>query len=327
MKKKSVLPLVLCLQCLCAQAGNPHHEPATLNVLVENDGIAATDHHYTSGLEISWLSAPLSRDSPASRLAEWLPGNDGGRVRAGWQFGQVIFTPGDKVAEELIPDERPYAAWLYGGASIVYATAGHVDTWSVLLGTVGPHALGEPLQDAVHEWLHFREFRGWDNQVGNRIGGSLIIERKWRAFPRARIGRFDADLLPHAGLSLGNIETYASAGFTFRVGDDLGTDFGPPRIRPSVPGSAWFVPRDELAWYVFAGADARYVERNVFLDDNELAPSLEIDKERSVMDIQAGFVLTRGDFRLACTFVQRSKEYEQQSHPDRFGSIGLTWRF
>jgi hypothetical protein len=32
------------------------------------------------------------------------------------------------------------------------------------------------------------------------------------------------------------------ARFSLRIGNDLDNDFGPPRIRPSVPGSGWFDP-------------------------------------------------------------------------------------
>lgn len=328
MKKLCLLPLALCIPGPGAEAASPYHDDAaTLSIVVENDGFAATDRHYTSGFEISWLSAPRSGDSIASRIVQWLPGNGRGEIRVGWQAGQAIYTPKDKSAPERLPDERPYAAWLYGGASLVYSGPAHIDTWSLLLGTVGPHALGEPLQDAVHEWLHFEESRGWDNQIGNRIGGSLIVERKWRALPRAGIFRFDVDFMPHIGVSLGNIETYVAAGFTVRVGEDLDSDFGPPHIRPSLPGSGYFVPRSEWAWYLFAGVDRRFVGRNIFLDDNDRATWLAIDKEPRVTDLQAGFVLTRANLRLACTLVQRSEEYAQQSEPDRFGSLGFTWRF
>jgi hypothetical protein len=87
------------------------------------------------------------------------------------------------------------------------------------------------------------------------------------------------------------------------------------------------VPHDKWAWYLFAGVDGRLVERNIFIDDNDLRSQLTIDKKRWVNDVQAGLVVTRGDFRLAYTFVHRSKEFRQQLEPDRFGSLGFTWRY
>jgi hypothetical protein len=321
------LTLALCIHSVDVQASSDIDDAGSLNLLIENDAFAATDRHYTNGLEISYLTPPKSGDSLASRIAEWLPGNGDGEVRVGWQFGQSVFTPDDKEAREFIPDQRPFAAWLYAGGSIVYSQSRHIDTWSLLVGTVGPHARGEPLQSAVHDLLDTNESRGWDNQIGNRIGGSLIVERKWQALAQARASRFGVDFMPHVGISLGNIATYANAGFTVRFGNDLDSDFGPPHIRPSLPGSGYFVPHDKWAWYLFAGVDGRLVERNIFIDDNDLRPQLTIDKKRWVNDVQAGLVVTRGDFRLAYTFVHRSKEFRQQLEPDRFGSLAFTWRY
>ncbi|HEX2138261.1 MAG TPA: lipid A deacylase LpxR family protein [Woeseiaceae bacterium] len=317
----------LCLGASAASAAGEHAgEAGTFNLLLENDAFAATDHHYTNGLEISYLTAPRSRGSIAFRLAEMLPGNDHGQVRVGWQFGQTIFTPNNKDARDLVPEQRPYAAWLYGGASIVYSGRGHIDTWSLLLGTVGPNAQGEALQSAVHDWLGNNESRGWKNQIGNRIGGMLVVERKWRALALTGVA-LGADLMPHVGISLGNVASYANAGFTLRFGNGLGTDFGPPQIRPSLPGSGLFEPRGEWAWYLFAGVDGRMVERNIFVDDNDLEPLLAIEKQPWVTDVQAGVVLTRGDFRMSCMFVHRSEEFDTQLEPDRFGSLAFTWRF
>lgn len=325
-KLPATLLLLVSLQASAALgADNRAHEPGTLTLLVENDAFAATDHHYTSGFEVSWLSAPRPAASFASRLAESLPGG-GAQVRVGWQFGQSIFTPADKDSRALVADERPYAAWLYGGLSFVSITPAHIDTMSLLLGTVGPNAQGEALQSAVHHWLDDGESRGWENQVGNALGGMLVVERKWRMLLRDGIS-LDADIMPHVGMALGNVATYANAGFTVRLGKQLDRDFGPPQIRPSLPGSGYFVPGDDWTWYLFAGVDGRIVERNIFIDDNDLGPLLDIRKERRVTDLQAGFVLSRGDFRAACTFVQRSEEFDRQREPDRFGSLAFTWRF
>ena len=319
------LPATLLLLLLPLHAPGAD-EPGTITLLLENDAFAATDHHYTHGLEITWLGAPEPADAVATRIAEWLPGNRNGQARAGWQFGQSIFTPVDKHARRLLTGERPYAAWLYGGLSLVYNAPAHIDTLSLMLGTVGPNAQGEGLQRAVHEWLGTNESRGWNNQVGNRAGGMLIIERKWRVLA-GDAGSLRADFLPHAGVALGNVATYANAGFTIRLGDDLDNDFGPPHIRPSLPGSGYFVADDEWTWYLFAGVDGRIVERNIFVDDNELETLLDIRKERRVADVQAGLVLARGDFRAAYTFVHRSREFDRQRAADRFGSLAFTWRF
>jgi hypothetical protein len=307
--------------------GRSTDQLGSLTLLLENDAFASMDRHYTNGLQLSYLTPPQSRASMVSRILELLPWNADGDVRIGWQLGQSIFTPDDKDSSARLPDQRPYAAWLYGGISIVYSTAEHIDTWGLVFGTVGPDARGEVVQNAVHEWLNNDEAAGWHNQIPNQKGGAFIVERKWRALAQNEVSRFGIDLMPHVGMSLGNIETYANAGVSFRVGNDLDNDFGPPRIRPSLPGSAFFVPHDNWAWYLSIGVDGRYVRRNVFLDDHDLESLWSIEKKRWVSDTQAGLVLMRRNFRFAYTYVLRTQEFKQQQRPDRFGSLDLTWRF
>ncbi len=302
-------------------------DEAALSVLLENDAFAATDRHYTNGIEISYLTAPRPMNGYAAALIDWLPGNENGETRVGWQLGQTLYTPDDKEALELLPDERPYAAWLYGGISVLYATDSHIDTWSLHFGTLGPDAKGAELQNRVHEWLDATNANGWDNQLGDQRGGMLIVQRKWRAMAQTDVYRFGFDFMPHIGVSLGNIEQYANAGLSMRIGNDLDNDFGPPRIRPSLPGTAYFVPHDRWSWYLFAGVEGRYVDKNIFLDDHPDREQWNIWKTDWVAEAQGGFVMTRGDFRLAYTYVYRSKEFKQQLEPDRFGSLALTWRF
>jgi hypothetical protein len=312
-----------------AQAVDDQSDEGTLTLLLENDVFAATDRHYTNGLQLSYLTAPRASDGFVSKFFSWLPGNQDSEVRVGWQLGQTIYTPDDKDAFELLPDQRPYAGWLYAGVSLVYSSDRHIDTWSLAYGTVGPDANGEELQNSVHEWSDNDPANGWSNQIGNQRGGMLVVERKWRALAQTELLRLGVDFMPHLGVSLGNIEQYANAGFSLRIGNDLDNDFGPPRIRPSLPGSDYFVPHDRWSWYLFAGIDGRYVDKSIFIDDNAETEAglFDIEKKRWVADAQGGLVVTRGNFRMAYTYVYRTEEFEQQLEGDQFGSLSFTWRF
>ena len=59
-----------------------------------------------------------------------------------------------------------------------------------------------------------------------------------------RSGGLGVDLIPNAGVSLGNVLTQASAGLTLRFGQDLANDYGPPRVRPAMAGAGFFRPRE-----------------------------------------------------------------------------------
>lgn len=281
----------------------------TFSLLLENDAVADTDHRYTNGFELSYLSAA----------------SDSGR-RFGIRLGHQIFTPDDTDTTEPLPDQRPYAAWAYAGFSLVYDRGNTLDTWLLNVGIVGPDAKGEDLQESVHELLGSHQSNGWANQLGNEVGAQLIYERRWRGLLQTRGGGFGVELTPHVGGSLGNIQTYANAGFTFRFGNDLRSDYGVPRIRPSLPGSAFFEPRDAFGWYVFAGVDGRATAHDIFLDGNTTRESLSVDRKPFTVDLQAGLALIIKRVRLSYTYVLRSKQYEGQPDPDRFGSVSVSVR-
>ena len=304
---------------------------STFNFLWENDAVAGTDHHYTNGLEFSWLSIE-------NHLWDWfregsnaLPGvTPDDQMRVGVSLGQIIFTPDDTEATAPLPEQRPYAGWLYGGVAIVAKKGSKLDTWALNLGVVGPSAGGEDVQNGFHRHVtRDDESNGWDNQLVDTFGYQLVYERRWQNLSGSKrnVGTLQLDFSPHLGVSLGNVGTYANGGISLRLGKNLAGDFGVPRIRPSLPGSAFFTPDGGFDWYVFAGIDARAVAYNIFLEGDAATYDVDLDKETFVYDAQAGLSLMWPKFRFAYTYVIRSKEFEGQSQPDRFGSIAMTYRF
>jgi len=137
--------------------------------------------------------------------------------------------------------------------------------------------------------------------------------------------KFDA--VPHFGGSLGNVYTYAAGGLTLRLGSRLEDDFGPPRIRPSLPGSSYFLPHREFTWYFFTGFEGRAVVRNIFLDGNTFSDSHSVDKKPFVGDLQAGLSAQWDRFRLTYNQIFRTKEFDGQEKSDIFGALSLSYHF
>jgi hypothetical protein len=210
---------------------------------------------------------------------------------------------------------------------VVAETAEGLDTWLLNLGVVGPSAQGEEVQNRVHELIGSPEAEGWDNQIKNQFAGALIYEHRWRNLWQSDAIGLGVDVSPHAGFSLGNVGTYGNGGVTLRFGNDLHNDFGPPRIRPSLPGSGYFAPRDGFAWYAFVGVDARVIGYNVLLEGDTREGRNEIDIKPLVADAQAGLVVIFRRVRLGYTYVYRTKEFDGQEDPDRFGSLSLSVKF
>ncbi len=295
----------------------------------ENDTLAGTDRYYTSGVQFAWRS-------PSTELPGLLRFLDGqldallgpGEVRWGFGLGHAIYTPRDTLSPIPDPTDRPYAGHLYGALVLQRDEGFALSTLELQAGVVGPSALGEFVQNNVHDLIRDYSANGWSRQLKDEPALNMVFERTFRT-PALRIGGIEMDLLPSATLALGTVSTYAGAGATLRIGNGLEADYGAPRIRPALVGSAYFQPRQEFGWYAFVGGQGRAVLRDVFLDGNTWrndGPS--VDKRPFVGDLSAGFVVHWQGFRFAYSQVLRTEEfYGQRGGAQSFGSIALTARF
>lgn len=306
-----------------------------LSVQVENDMWGSgEDQHYTHGTRISYLS---SEETPAwlVRAAGMVPVfSRRGHLRTSYAVGQSIFTPEDIIRKDLIVDDRPYAGWLYGAIGLISdhrvrdgnLRSGRLDSLELNLGVVGQSSLAEDTQSIVHNIIGAPEPNGWRHQLHDEFGIMLVYDRQWQAQYVSEVYGMGVDLTPNVGGTLGNVLTSISGGVTLRVGRDLPSDYGPPSIRPSLPGSGFYNPTREFGWYLFAGVEGRYVLHSIFLDGNTFKSSHSVDREPWVGDIQAGLVLTWGGVRLSFTNIFRSDEFAEQKSPTEFGSISLSFR-
>lgn len=311
----------------------------------ENDVFAGTDQHYTQGFKFTMLREQKGSPKWIEKLAPILWSAFGNEklpfsFNGGWSVGQNIYTPEDIEQSEPQPDDRPWAGWLYVGRMLqvssdcdpteeVPADAGVVrcreqqHTFEADVGVVGPLSQAEAVQTGLHEVLDNTPPKGWDNQIKNEPGLLLLYTGKWR-FPN-RSQTFDAT--PTTRIAVGGpgaVLAFASAGGTVRFGRNLSGFTG--SLIPSVQRQT----RPRWDAYVFAGAEARLVGVNVFLDGNYFhddSPSAE--KEPFVYDLTGGGSIRYKSFRMTYTLVQRSPEFEPPSgrdlDPQNFGSLALSW--
>lgn len=320
-----------------AHAERPEAAKGVFSLAVENDSLSSgDDDNYTSGIKLAWVS-------PSEGVPGWLRGSgDFTRPISGsspdfWgvAIGQSIFTPQDIQAVPAAPDQHPYAGWLYlqlmvgaeedrdDGRSPRY-----LDTYELELGIVGPSALGEEAQSGIHQILGAPHPEGWDSQLHDEVAFAASFDRRWRAlrlFADVIPGGLEADLTPSAGASLGTLRTEARVGLTARIGQHIDSDYGPPRVRPSLSGVEHF-QGGPFSWSLFAGAQGRAVARNLFLDGNTFVDSASVERNPYVADFQAGFTVSAGEWRLAYTYVWRTEEFATQPRREDFGALALSVR-
>lgn len=318
--------------CLAAEAENS----GILTVVAENDVLRGTDRHFTHGARISYYSGVIG-DERLSRVAELLPWFGGDHRDEAWRtnfaLGHNIYTPADITIAALQPEERPYAGYLYLGLGLVRAEKDAaerprvINSFELQVGVVGPAALGRDMQTWWHQNVSDSPRpAGWDHQLHNEPALNLFWDRQWRHPLGGGNSGPESDLIPHAGLALGNVDSHLGGGLTLRLGRGLGNDNGPPRIRPSLPGAGFFRQSDGFGGYFFVGGEARLVGRNIFLDGNTFRDSHEVDKKDLVLDAQYGLVLTFRALKLAITNIIRSQEFAGQDLPDRFTAFSLSWQ-
>ena len=306
----------------------PEEEGGTFSIIFENDIFADTDRNYTNGIRAEWLSSPM--DIPdwvvdAARAFPLFPAD--GSFRASYAVGQSMYTPRDITQENPPENDRPYAGWLYGSIGLIAENGQRLDQLELTVGIVGPASGAAQTQKAVHEIIDSPIPQGWDHQLKNEPGVVLTYQRSWRGLLASQSSAYGADLTPHAGGAVGNVFTYANAGVTLRAGKNLLLDYGPPRIKPSISGSGYFVPYDGTSWYFFAGVEGRAVARNIFLDGNTFKNSRSVDRNPFIGDVQFGFAMTVQNVRVSYTHVFRTPEFDGQEDPDGFGALSMSVRF
>jgi lipid A 3-O-deacylase len=333
--------LAMCLAALAAAAASETvraDDKSHISLLEENDSLYFnSDKHYTQGFLLSYLGPDIRPGSSwggaFGLFGRAAPGSPGGAAdqsrHYALEFGQSLFTPKNLGLRPPDSHDRPYAGWIYVGASLLQDTDKvMLENLELQLGAVGPVALGRQTQNTFHQFIGKDEARGWGSEIQNEPGIVLSYERHWR-LPLPGSGIDGVDFVPEAGATIGNIFTYGETGGLLRIGKNLQADFGPARIRPALSGSDYFNGNyidGDYGYYFFAGTQGRVVGQNIFLDGNTFRSSRNVSKKSLVGDLQAGFsFFTASAWRLDFSVVRRSEEFQGQATPDVIGTAALSF--
>lgn len=302
-----------------------------LTLTTENDLYATrSDQNYTNGIRATYFDAGAKPPKLASLLAEYIPTFHVNKTTSVYySLGQNLYTPEDITARTPDPKDRPYSAFLYGTAGLTSITDNHIDDMELTLGIVGPLALGEETQKAVHDLVKAKDPSGWDHQLKNEAGLILSWQRRWPESYARDFGPFYFRFSPHVGASLGNVYTYGTGGVSAQLTPKrFKWQSTPLRVRPAMPGNGFFsVADNQFSWSLFAGVEERAVARNIFLDGNSFESSPSVNKKTFVTDANTGITLTYGRTQIAYTINWRSKEFDGQDDPSIFGALSIGYRF
>ena len=297
------------------------------SLTAENDFLYHTDRHYTHGTRFMYMfEDDTIKEFGWTNVFDKLYLNDifnnafsADKDRSiAFILAQHMYTPSDIEIEELMPDDRPYAGWLYAGAMFTARDNKEMSIFEIDIGTTGPHSLADQTQILMHKWIHSQEPMGWSHQIGNEAGIDLIYEHRLRYRYEDYI-----DFIPHYGINAGNILGYANVGGTLRMGYNIPDDFGIFRMEPGTR----LANRSDFSIFLFADTDCRYVARNIFLDGNTFKDSHRVEKNSFVQDLGLGVGVGYGNMEIVYSYNQRSKEFKLQEENNEFGTVVISYRF
>ena len=319
---------------LIAHAPAVYAEPSgEIQIFIENDFLAGTDHYYSNGVKVGFGAQADAWPKPVQNWLESVYGYLGKdkQYEQGFFLGQNIYTPRDIKNPDPQPNDRPWAGWLYAGWALQWLTPAEphpvLDTLELNIGVIGPPALAEEVQTQWHKLVGVSQPRGWDHQLPAEPGFMLGYLKK------IKIGNESADIIPHAGVTVGTVMTFARAGGIVRLGKNL-SGFGPDSIEAGgamLQGTHRQTPnRPQFEYYLFAGLDIRAVGYNVFLDGNFFRSSPGVDREPVVYDVLSGLSLRYRTVRVSFTQIRRSEEFSVNgigSGHQTFHSLNLGLEF
>lgn len=149
----------------------------TAQFMWSNDFVFDTDYYFTNGFEFE-VTSSWAKDIPVNRIC--IPTSQKYTDLYGVTLIQHIFTPVEKFdLEKQMDGDRPFAAYLMLGLKkkSLNKTKGLSLISEIQLGVLGPAALGEETQDAIHRMTgNSAELNGWENQISNSLAINYLAK-------------------------------------------------------------------------------------------------------------------------------------------------------
>lgn len=301
----------------------------SFTVYVDNDskniGGPNEDQGYTNGIRFSYVWGE-------NQQPEWLPeipGFKAEKTNYGISIAQQIYTPNDTFNPDFIPDDRPYAGYLYVGFTAAFKNRTHYHLLEADFGIIGPEAMGEKVQNGFHDMIDYPRSRGWAHQLSTEPTAQLSYIQKIRFYEMESDtwGRY-FDVIPEGGAEVGNVKINAHAGALMRFGVRLPDDFGPTSFN-AVGGDGLDIKigNMEIPWraYVFMGARGRAVIRNIFLDGNTFRDSHRVRKYPLIAETEIGYAVQISHWIYSWRFISITPEFEENSEFDSYASLALSY--
>jgi lipid A 3-O-deacylase len=271
------------------------------------------DRYYTNGLFITFRHALRQADSLSVKCILEI------------EAGQYMYNPRSGVIQNAEQIDRPFAAYLYGGAALGWI--GRKENYhkvALEMGTIGPAAKGREAQETLHNALGFYRIAGWEYQVKNETGVNLSF-RETNLLGRA--GN-DADLIADSYVKLGNTFSGLGAGLLFRAGTvnplqrSTATHSRVSSLSSGTPApKEFFFFLKPVLNYVLYDAT---IQGGMFREDKG---PVVLKPKRLVFEQQLGFMRSSQRWDVNFQLIFKSRETIGQTFAHRYGTWSFFYRF
>lgn len=179
-----ILPLLLIIAGLFTTGGPTlaQSRPATekdsvtslLRLSEDDDYInfwgCGTDNAYTNGSRIDYFYQPAHR--PHGILGKFAPRAGAGSTDVyGWGLYEIMYTPDNLTKTDWQPNDYQYA----GAIVAIHSRHSYnpekkyAFRTELVMGLIGPSALGRELQSSFHRLIHYTQPMGWGHQFRNDV--------------------------------------------------------------------------------------------------------------------------------------------------------------
>lgn len=304
----------------------------------ENDAISLinkSDDGYSNGLFYTWGSKNYA-DFEAIAMPQWIRYlsensyiNQGAAGKYALDYGvsQLMYTPDELEASELVSDDRPYAGTLLWSAKLRQYGNDRANSLGLSLGVIGPASLAEVSQKVIHKAIGATTPEGWDHQIDNepvfRVEGEHVVRMYTRQFSHDLA--FDTSSYSEAGL--GNLRSDIGTGISLRYGHLLQETYASINPTSSADMSAVRAGnKGKLYWQTFATLYASYVFNDITFDGNTFkdSHSVPLINEQVILTVGAGVLYN--NWGMVFSIHRGNDQFEGQKTISKYGSMTISYR-
>lgn len=322
-------------------------EKASISFHLENDVFIGNDDCYTNGVRFGWQSASTIDDESFAGILgtmlggtnasnSWkqimgMTGSDHLRQQWGINLTQKMFTPEHRYSSPLY-GSQPYVGHLALGLSSLVKNEDRANSFEFQLGTTGSASLGKGAQHFVHKLFDMEQWPGWGTQMPSELTLNAYFKRfyRLRSLETHYTSGLESDALAYWHIDAGTVKCQAGAGFTWRIGYELGNSVPDNFIMGANTATPFVYNRKAADWsyYGYLHGAIRAVAHDLYLDGTVFHSYPEyVNKYPVVAEGGIGFGIRYKDFDFLFGLHYSTRQYTSQESNQCHGVLQMRYSF